>query len=160
MPPPAAASSISAATARRGSPRCSGTAHNAAPCQSVVMAAACHIHFAFRSRELFSRHRRVEIFDMSNQARSSIERRVCGPMKGRNMKYLFAAVLVAGTVAGFGAANAAGGCGLGFHRGPFGGCQPNRGGVVVVERPAVVVVPAGRVCPIGFVWRYGRCRPF
>jgi hypothetical protein len=29
---------------------------------------------------------------------------------------------------------------------------------VVVERP-VVVVPRGRVCPIGFVWRYGRCRP-
>lgn len=82
------------------------------------------------------------------------------------MKYLFAAVLVAGTVAGFGAANAAGGCGPGFHRGPYGGCQPNRGGVVVVERPAVVVerpavvvVPRGRVCPVGFSWRYGRCRP-
>jgi hypothetical protein len=88
-------------------------------------------------------------------------------MKGRNMKYLFAAVLVAGTVAGFGAANAAGGCGPGFHRGPYGGCQPNRGGVVVierpavvVERPAVVVVRPGRVCPVGFAWRYGRCRPF
>jgi len=81
------------------------------------------------------------------------------------MKYLFAAVLVAGTVAGFGAANAAGGCGLGWHRGPYGGCQPNRGGVVVVERPAVVVerpavvVVPGRACPYGFAWRYGRCRP-
>ncbi len=78
------------------------------------------------------------------------------------MKYLFAAVLVAGTVAGFGAADAAGGCGLGFHRGPYGGCRPNRGVVVVaprvVERP-VVVVPRGRICPIGFSWRYGRCRP-
>ena len=79
------------------------------------------------------------------------------------MKYLFAAVLVAGTVAGFGAANAAGGCGPGFHRGPYGGCQPNRGAVIVerpivVERP-VVVVPRGRVCPLGFGWRYGRCRP-
>ena len=78
------------------------------------------------------------------------------------MKYLFAAALLAGTVAGFGSANAAGGCGLGFHRGPYGGCQPNRGAVVVapgvVGRP-VVVMPAGRICPIGFSWRYGRCRP-
>jgi hypothetical protein len=29
----------------------------------------------------------------------------------------------------------------------------------VVERP-IVVVPRARVCPYGFVWRYGRCRPF
>jgi len=81
------------------------------------------------------------------------------------MKYLFAAVLVASTIAGFGAANAAGGCGPGMHRGPYGGCVGNRG-VVVIERPAVVVerpvvvVPRGRVCPAGFAWRYGRCRPF
>ena len=54
------------------------------------------------------------------------------------MKYLFAAVLVAGSFASFSAANAAGGCGPGFHRGPYGGCQPNRGAVVVV-RPAPVV---------------------
>jgi hypothetical protein len=66
------------------------------------------------------------------------------------MKYLFAAALVATTVAGFGAsANAAGGCGPGFHRGPYGGCRPN-GGVVVVPR----------VCPRGFAWRAGRCHPF
>ena len=78
------------------------------------------------------------------------------------MKYLFAAVLLASTVAGFGAANAAGGCGPGMHRGPYGGCRVN-GGVVVVERPVVlerpVVVVPGRVCPVGFSWRYGRCRP-
>jgi hypothetical protein len=78
------------------------------------------------------------------------------------MKTLFAAVLLATTVAGFGAADAAGGCGIGFHRGPYGGCRPN--GVVVVERPIVVerpvvVVPRGRICPYGFIWRYGRCRP-
>jgi hypothetical protein len=81
-------------------------------------------------------------------------------MKGENMKYLFALALVATTVAGFDAANAAEGCGRGFHRGPYGGCQPNRGDVVVVApgAPAVVVVP-GRACPIGFSWRYGRCRP-
>lgn len=83
------------------------------------------------------------------------------------MKYLFAAaVLVAGTFASFSAANAAGGCGPGRHRGPYGGCQPNRGVVVVnpapviVARPPVVVVrPVGRVCPYGYVFAYGRCRP-
>ena len=89
------------------------------------------------------------------------------------MKTLFAAVLVAGTLAGFSAADAAGGCGPGFHRGPYGGCRPNGGVVVVPPRvvaprvvvprvviaPApVVVVPRARVCPYGFVWRAGRCR--
>ena len=76
------------------------------------------------------------------------------------MKYLFAAVLVASSLVGFSAANAAGGCGLGYHRGPYGGCRPN-GGVVVVEPRViapVVVVPRGRICPLGFAWRYGRCR--
>jgi hypothetical protein len=77
------------------------------------------------------------------------------------MKYLFAAALVTATVAGFGAtANAAGGCGPGFHRGPYGGCIVNR--AVVVRRPVVVapvvVVPRARVCPRGYVWRAGRCR--
>ena len=83
------------------------------------------------------------------------------------MKYLFAAALVAVTAASFaGTANAAGGCGPGWHRGPYGGCQPNRGAVVVrpgavVVRPApVVVVRPGRVCPYGTVWRYGRCRVY
>jgi hypothetical protein len=75
------------------------------------------------------------------------------------MKYLFAAVMVAGTVAGFGVANAAQGCGPGFHRGPYERCVPNRA-AVIVERPAVVVVePRGRGCPVGFFWRNGRCRP-
>jgi hypothetical protein len=80
-------------------------------------------------------------------------------MNGENMKTLFALVLVAGTLAGFSAANAAGGCGPGFHRGPHGGCRPNGGAVVVVPAP-VVVVPRARVCPRGFAWRAGRCRPF
>ena len=74
------------------------------------------------------------------------------------MKTLFAAVLVAGTIAGFSAADAAGGCGPGFHRGPYGGCRPNGGAIVVAPAP-VVVVPRARVCPYGFAWRYGRCRP-
>src|SRR5437763_13685672 len=86
---------------------------------------------------------------------------------GENMKSLFAAVLVAGTLAGFSAADAAGGCGPGFHRGPYGGCRPNGGAVAVAPRvvaprvvvaPPVVVVPRARVCPYGMVWRYGRCR--
>jgi len=77
------------------------------------------------------------------------------------LKHVFAAVLVAVTLAGVGSASAAGGCGPGYHRGPYGGCRPN--GVVVVrprvvERP-VVVVPRGRICPPGFRWIYGRCRP-
>jgi hypothetical protein len=39
-------------------------------------------------------------------------------------------------------ASAAGGCGPGFHRGPYGGCLPNRGPVVVVPAAPVVVAPA------------------
>ena len=60
------------------------------------------------------------------------------------MKYLFAAVLALGTVASFSAAEAAGGCGPGWHRGPYGGCQPNRRAVVVRPAPVVVVRPALR----------------
>jgi hypothetical protein len=90
-----------------------------------------------------------------------VRRRNAAQSQGGNMKTLFAAVLLASTVVSFGAANAAGGCGPGFHRGPYGGCRAN--GVVVVAPPVVVerpvvVVPRGRVCPYGFVWRYGRCR--
>ncbi|HVV43149.1 MAG TPA: hypothetical protein VHC94_19030 [Nitrobacter sp.] len=68
------------------------------------------------------------------------------------MKALFAAALLAGSVATFGMADAmplapaapgahadviqvAGGCGRGFHRGPRGGCRPNVGGRVIVVRP-------------------------
>jgi hypothetical protein len=76
------------------------------------------------------------------------------------MKYLFAAALAVITAASFAdAANAAGGCGPGWHRGAYGRCVPNRGPVVVVRpAPRVVVVPRARVCPYGQVWRYGRCR--
>lgn len=77
------------------------------------------------------------------------------------MKYLIAAALTAISVASFAdAASAAGGCGAGWHRGPYGQCRPNAGPRVVVVKPAprVVVVPRARVCPYGMVWRYGRCR--
>ncbi|MBR0718822.1 GCG_CRPN prefix-to-repeats domain-containing protein [Bradyrhizobium liaoningense] len=84
------------------------------------------------------------------------------------MKYLFAVAMVASAVVGFTeAASAAGGCGPGWYRGPYGGCQPMAGRRVVVApapvvvAPApVVVVPRARVCPYGFRWYAGRCRPF
>jgi hypothetical protein len=80
------------------------------------------------------------------------------------MRMLFAMVLCAGTVMSMGAANAAGGCGPGWHRGPYGGCVVNRGvvvapGAVVVAPVAPVVVAPVRRCPLGFAWRYGACRP-
>jgi hypothetical protein len=60
----------------------------------------------------------------------------------------------------------AGGCGPGFHRGPGGGCHPNREAVVVVPGAAVVVEPVAPVvvapvCPPGFhLGPRGRaCRP-
>ena len=67
------------------------------------------------------------------------------------MKYLFAAVLALGTVASFSAAEAAGGCGPGWHRGPYGGCQPNRRVVVVPPRvvaPVVVTVLVSVLSPL------------
>ena len=64
-----------------------------------------------------------------------------------------------------GSASAAGGCGPGFHPGPYGGCRANRGPVVVVPGAAVVapapvvVAPAPVVCGAGFRWhpRFRRC---
>jgi len=78
------------------------------------------------------------------------------------MKYLFAVAMLASAVVGFSeAASAAGGCGPGFYRGPYGGCRPMRGPVVVAPVvPRVVVAPRPRVCPYGFRWYAGRCRPF
>ena len=42
-------------------------------------------------------------------------------------------------------ASAEGGCGPGFHRGPYEGCRPNAGRVVVVPGAPVVVAPAPAV---------------
>lgn len=81
------------------------------------------------------------------------------------MKYLLAAVVLVSTVVGFSEmASAAEGCGPGFYRGRYGHCRPMRGAVVVrpgpvVVAPPVVVVPRARVCPYGFRWWGGRCRP-
>ena len=88
------------------------------------------------------------------------------------MKYLIAAALLATTVVGFApVADAAQGCGAGFHRGAYGACVSNRRAVVVRRAPVVVVrppvvyrrapvvvVPRARVCPRGMVWYAGRCR--
>lgn len=79
----------------------------------------------------------------------------------KDMKYLLATILFASTVAGFSAAaNAAGGCGPGWHRGASGACRPNAAVYVAprVYRPPVVVAPVRRACPYGFVWSHGRCR--
>jgi len=50
----------------------------------------------------------------------------------------------------------AGGCGVGFHRGPYGGCRPNGEAVVVV--PGAVVVAPG-VGPCGGRGRHQVCSP-
>jgi hypothetical protein len=58
---------------------------------------------------------------------------------------------------------AAGGCGPGFHRGPYGACRPNGAVVVpgapVVVAPAPVVVRPPVVCGVGYRWHpgYRRC---
>jgi hypothetical protein len=58
---------------------------------------------------------------------------------------------------------AEGGCGPGFHRGPYGHCRPN-GPVVVAPGAPVVVAPAPvvrppMVCGAGYRWHpgYRRC---
>jgi hypothetical protein len=58
------------------------------------------------------------------------------------------------------AVHAEGGCGAGWHRGPWGGCRRNAVIVaapvvvapapVVVAAPTVVYAPAGRACPYGY----------
>jgi hypothetical protein len=55
-----------------------------------------------------------------------------------------------------GAASAEGGCGPGFHRGPYGHCRPNGPVVVAPAAPVVVapavVAPAPVVCGVGYRW--------
>jgi hypothetical protein len=101
------------------------------------------------------------------------------------MNKLFASALIAAAV-GFSAAAAqampfgsnqtqdslvvpiAGGCGAGFHRGPYGGCRANGyydgrywGSPAVVVAPGVVVAPVGPCGGRGaheVCGPYGRCR--
>jgi hypothetical protein len=77
-------------------------------------------------------------------------------------KVMAAALALTFSLAAASSADAAGGCGVGWHRGPHGGCLRNLGGAVVVAPGgrAVVVAPgpgpvivAGRACPVG--WHLG-----
>jgi len=83
----------------------------------------------------------------------------------RTFVFAFACAVLGSSLASF-SAQAEGGCGIGFHRGPNGGCRPN-GAIVIapvvvapaaVVAPAVVVAPAA-VCGAGFRWHPGfrRC---
>jgi hypothetical protein len=79
----------------------------------------------------------------------------------RTFVIAFACAVLGSSLASF-SAEAAGGCGIGFHRGPYGGCQPNAAVVVVPGAPLVVappVVVAPVVCGVGFRWhpRFRRC---
>jgi hypothetical protein len=61
------------------------------------------------------------------------------------LKTTLLAALAAGVaLAGASTANAAGGCGPGFHRGPYGGCRPNLGRVIVPGGPAIGIFYPGR----------------
>jgi hypothetical protein len=90
--------------------------------------------------------------------------------------FAFACAVMGSSLASF-SAQAEGGCGIGFHRGPLGGCRPNgvvvvapaapvvvaapvvaAPAAVVVAPPAVVVAPPV-ICGAGFRWHAGfrRC---
>ena len=56
------------------------------------------------------------------------------------MNKILAIAIAAGlTVGATGVASARDGCGPGFHRGPYGRCNPNRGGGAVIVRPGIVI---------------------
>jgi hypothetical protein len=61
-------------------------------------------------------------------------------------KLLLAALAIGAAVTAISPADARGGCGLGYHRGPYGGCRPNlgHGPVVVGPAPAIGVYYGGR----------------
>jgi hypothetical protein len=68
--------------------------------------------------------------------------------------FLMTAVALGATIAAAAPAEAAGGCGAGFHRGPYGGCRPNRP-VAVRPAPAPVLV-VGRYYPGRGYWYRNR----
>ena len=67
-------------------------------------------------------------------------------------KFLAAIVLISACFSIASSAIAAGGCGVGWHRGPRGGCRPNEGppAVVVAGPRGVIYAPLGRACPYGY----------
>lgn len=61
------------------------------------------------------------------------------------MKRIVAILIAAGmSFAAASSASAAGGCGPGLHRGPAGGCRPNRGAYVRPGRPVIGHYYGGR----------------
>lgn len=75
------------------------------------------------------------------------------------MKNIVLAALVAvGAFAAVPPADARQGCGIGFHRGPYGGCRPNLRRGPVVRGPVVIVpaAPAVGVFYRGRGWWDGR----
>ncbi|AYJ87796.1 hypothetical protein D3Y57_06240 [Sphingomonas paeninsulae] len=58
---------------------------------------------------------------------------------------LFVALAASASIAAISPAEARGGCGANFHRGPYGGCRPNRGDVIVARgAPTIGVYYGGR----------------
>jgi hypothetical protein len=76
------------------------------------------------------------------------------------MKYLAIACFAVAALAASMPAEARGGCGIGWHRGPLGHCVRNGEAVVIAPHVGVVVVaPRGRVCPVGWhLGPLGHCR--
>ncbi len=52
-------------------------------------------------------------------------------------KFVLAAVCAGAALVAVSSASAEGGCGRGFHRGPYGGCRPNGGAVFVAPGLAI-----------------------
>ena len=73
------------------------------------------------------------------------------------MRMLFMAVLFAGAVTAFEAANSADGCGPGCHTSAAGACVVDGWGKVRNECPAGI--GPVRPCPIGLRWKHGACMP-
>lgn len=65
---------------------------------------------------------------------------------------LIAALTLTAGIALGSPAGAAGGCGVGWHRGPHGGCRRNVVVAPLVVTPAakVILAPVGRPCPRGY----------
>ena len=69
------------------------------------------------------------------------------------VRLFVAAALLAGGLVAFSSAQAEGGCGVGWYRGPFGHCHRKAvvvAPVVVTRAPVVVYARVGRPCPYGY----------
>ena len=121
--------------------------HSVGPQQAILELAAGLVHVIFRRS------------GRSGSGRQMVNKGVL--MFPKILSAAAAAVML--SLFCIGGAGAAEGCGAGFHRGPGGGCLPNRGAPAVVVVPPVVVaprvvVPAPVVCGPGMRWHPGRRR--